>query len=171
MEHILKLIRTIPDFPKPGIQFRDITPLLKQPASVHEVTEAMIEPFRAHNITAVSGMEARGFIFGSLAAQLLDVSFIPLRKPGKLPYDVASVSYQLEYGDAELEAHTDACNDNDRVLLVDDLIATGGTAKASCELLEKLGGQIVGCAFLIELDDLGGREKLADYEVHSVIRF
>lgn len=171
MEHILKLIRNIPDFPQPGIQFKDITPLLKDPGSVREVTNEMIKPFREQQITAVCGMEARGFIFGSLAAQLLNAAFIPLRKPGKLPYQVESVAYDLEYGSATLEAHTDAVTAADNVLLVDDLIATGGTALASCELIEKLGAQITACAFFIELNGLGGRDKLEKYEVHSVISF
>lgn len=116
-------------------------------------------------------MEARGFIFGTLAALELEAGFIPLRKPGKLPSETESTSYSLEYGDAGLEIHTDALNKNDKVLLMDDLIATGGTAQASCELIEKLQAEIVGCAFLIELDDLQGRKLLSDYHVHSLIHY
>jgi len=116
-------------------------------------------------------MEARGFIFGSLVAWELGLPFIPLRKPGKLPYDVQSVSYDLEYGSAELEAHIDAFENNDKVLLIDDLLATGGTAKASCELVEKLGAQVIACAFVVELDSLQGRENLQGYEVHSLLHF
>jgi adenine phosphoribosyltransferase len=116
-------------------------------------------------------MEARGFIFGSLAAWELGVGFIPLRKPGKLPYDVQSVDYALEYGNASLEAHIDAVNEGDRILLVDDVLATGGTARASCELVEKLGGKVVACAFVMELSFLNGREQLTDYPLHSVMTF
>ncbi len=123
------------------------------------------------DITAVAGMEARGFIFGSLVAWELNIPFIPLRKPGKLPYDVQSVSYDLEYGSATLEAHIDAFKKNDKVLLIDDLLATGGTAKASCELVEKLGGLVEACAFVIELDFLKGRNKLEGYEVHSLVHY
>ena len=128
-------------------------------------------PFVGDTINAVAGMEARGFIFGSLAAWELGVGFIPLRKPGKLPYDVQSASYDLEYGSAALEVHIDAVNPGDKILLIDDLIATGGTAKASCELIEKLGGEVIGCAFVIELDELAGREQLSGYKVHSLLHY
>ncbi len=131
----------------------------------------LIHPFLGMNITAVAGMEARGFIFGTLAAWELGVGFIPLRKPGKLPYDVESLSYDLEYGSASLEVHVDAVTEGDRVLLVDDLIATGGTAAASCELIEKLGGEVAGCAFVVELDFLKGRDKLSKYQIHSLIHY
>ncbi|MCG8324612.1 MAG: adenine phosphoribosyltransferase, partial [Thiotrichales bacterium] len=127
MKPIEDYIRNIPDFPQPGIQFKDITPLVKDPAMLRQTTCQLVEPFRETGITAVAGMEARGFIFGSLCAQELQVGFIPLRKPGKLPYDVQSIAYELEYGTAELEVHIDALGPGDRVLLVDDLIATGGT--------------------------------------------
>lgn len=132
---------------------------------------ALVEPFRGDKITAIAGMEARGFIFGSLAAMELDIGFVPLRKPGKLPYDVQSISYDLEYGNAGLEVHIDAVNKGDRVLLVDDLIATGGTAAASCRLIEKLGADIAGCAFVVELDALNGRQHLAPYPVHSLVHY
>lgn len=171
MEQLKACIRNIPNFPKPGIQFKDITPLVKNPVMLRLAVDELITPFRDSRVTAIAGMEARGFIFGSLAAQALDVGFIPLRKPGKLPYDIQSVSYDLEYGSAALEAHIDAVNADDRVLLVDDLIATGGTALASCELLEKLGATVVGCTFLIELDALNGRDRLSDYPVHSLIHY
>jgi adenine phosphoribosyltransferase len=130
-----------------------------------------LHPFLGQEITAVAGMEARGFIFGSLVAWELGVGFIPLRKPGKLPYDVQNVRYDLEYGSAALEVHTDALRPGDRVLLVDDLLATGGTARASCELVESLGADIVGCAFVIELDGLAGREKLHPYRIHSLLHY
>jgi adenine phosphoribosyltransferase len=171
MDRLKSYIRNIPDFPKPGIQFMDITPLVKEPAMVRLAVHQLIHPFLGETITGVVGMEARGFIFGSLVAWELGVGFIPLRKPGKLPYDVQTASYELEYGSATLEVHLDALDKSDRVLLVDDLIATGGTARASCELIEKLGATIVGCAFVIELDDLKGREKLAQYNFHSLLHY
>ena len=171
MERLKARIRDIPDFPKPGILFKDITPLVKDPASSRLAVHQLLHPFLGETITAVAGMEARGFIFGSLVAWELGVGFVPLRKPGKLPYDVQSVSYDLEYGSAALEVHTDALKPGDRVLLIDDLLATGGTARASCELIESLGGEIVACAFVVELDELGGREKLAGYSVHSLLHY
>jgi adenine phosphoribosyltransferase len=170
--HRLKAkIRDIPDFPEPGIIFRDITPLVADPSTLQLSVYQLLQPFLGETINAVAGMEARGFIFGSLAAWELGVGFIPLRKPGKLPYDVQSVSYDLEYGSAALEVHTDAVNAGDNILLIDDLIATGGTAAASCQLVEALGGEIVGCAFVIELDALKGREKLSNYRVHSLLHY
>ncbi len=171
MERLEAHIRNIPDFPKPGIQFKDITPLVKNPAMLRLAVHQLIHPFLGEKLTAVVGMEARGFIFGSLAAWDLGVGFVPLRKPGKLPYDVQSASYDLEYGSAELEVHIDALDSSDRVLLIDDLIATGGTAAASCELIEKLGAEIVGCAFVVELDFLNGRKKLSKYQIHSLIHY
>lgn len=171
MNRLKNQIRDIPDFPKPGIIFKDITPLVKNPASLKLAVHQLVEPFLGRNITVVAGMEARGFIFGSVVAWELGLPFVPLRKPGKLPYDVQSVSYDLEYGSASLEAHIDAFNASDRVLLIDDLLATGGTAKASCELVEQLGAKIEACAFVVELDFLGGREKLKDYEVHSLLHY
>jgi len=171
MNRLKDKIRDIPDFPKPGIIFKDITPLVKDPAALRLAVHQLIQPFLGRNITVVAGMEARGFIFGSLVAWELGLPFVPLRKPGKLPYDVQSVSYDLEYGSASLEAHIDAVDANDRVLLIDDLLATGGTAKASCELIEQLGAKVEACAFVVELDFLEGREKLADYEVHSLLHY
>ncbi|MFT5425616.1 MAG: adenine phosphoribosyltransferase [Gammaproteobacteria bacterium] len=171
MERLKAHIRNIPDFPKPGIQFKDITPLTKDPAMMRLAVNQLIHPFLGDEITAVAGMEARGFIFGSLAAWVLGVSFVPLRKPGKLPHDIESLSYDLEYGSASLEIHRDALNSNDKVLLVDDLIATGGTAVASCQLIEKLGAEISACAFVVELDDLNGRGLLSKYRVHSLVHY
>jgi len=171
MNRLKDKIRDIPDFPKPGIIFKDITPLVKDPAALRLAVHLLIQPFLGRNITVVAGMEARGFIFGSLVAWELGLPFVPLRKPGKLPYDVQSVSYDLEYGSATLEAHIDAVDANDRVLLIDDLLATGGTAKASCELIEQLGAKVEACAFVVELDFLEGREKLGDYEVHSLLHY
>ncbi len=171
MERLKAHIRNIPDFPKPGIQFKDITPLVKNPMMLRLAVNQLIHPFLGEEITAIVGMEARGFIFGSLAAWEMGISFVPLRKPGKLPYDIQSISYDLEYGSASLEVHTDALDSNDKVLLVDDLIATGGTAAASCQLIEKLGAEVSACAFVVELDDLNGRELLSQYRVHSLIHY
>ena len=171
MDRLKAKIRDIPDFPKPGIIFKDITPLAKDPATLRLATHQLLQPFLGRNITAVAGMEARGFIFGSLVAWELGVGFIPLRKPGKLPYDVQSVSYDLEYGSATLEAHIDAFDNNDRVLIVDDLLATGGTAKASCALVEQLGAKVEACAFIVELDFLKGRKQLENHEVHSLLHY
>lgn len=171
MERLKAKIRAIPDFPKPGIVFRDITPLVKEPSTLRLAVHQLLHPFLGERITAVAGMEARGFIFGSLVAWELGVGFIPLRKPGKLPYDVQSACYDLEYGSASLEVHMDALDSNDRALLIDDLIATGGTAAASCELISSLGAEVAACAFVVELDDLKGREKLAGHRVHSLVHF
>lgn len=171
MQRLKDKIRDIPDFPEAGITFRDITPLVADPAAMQLSVYQLLQPFLGETINAVAGMEARGFIFGSLAAWELGVGFIPLRKPGKLPYDVQSASYTLEYGSAALEVHTDAVNPGDRILLIDDLIATGGTAQASCQLVEMLGGEIAACAFVIELDALNGREKLSNYRVHSLLHY
>ena len=171
MERLYAKVRAIADFPRPGIVFRDITPLVADPTTLQLAVYQLLNPFIGRTINAVAGMEARGFIFGSLAAWELGVGFIPLRKPGKLPYDVQSQSYDLEYGTTALEVHVDAVTAGDQILLIDDLIATGGTALASCELIERLGGHVTGCAFVIELDDLRGRDKLARYEVHSLLHY
>ena len=171
MHRLKDKIRNIPDFPEPGIQFKDITPLVKDPDTLRLAVHQLMFPFLGEKITAVAGMEARGFIFGSLVAWELGVGFVPLRKPGKLPHDIETASYDLEYGSNSLEVHVDALTEDDRVLLVDDLIATGGTVAASCELIEKLGAEVVACAFVVELDDLKGREKISDYRVHSLIHY
>jgi adenine phosphoribosyltransferase len=171
MERLKLRIRDIPDFPKPGILFKDITPLVRDPASLRLAVHQLLHPFLGQPITAVAGMEARGFIFGALVAWELGVGFVPLRKPGKLPHDVQSVEYELEYGSASLEVHIDALGQGDRVLLIDDLLATGGTAKASCELVESLGAEVVACAFVVELDALEGRERLAKYPVHALLHY
>ena len=171
MDRLRNKIRDIVDFPKPGIIFKDITPLIADPATLRLSVHQLIHPFLGRNINAVAGMEARGFVFGSLVAWELGLPCIPLRKPGKLPYNVQSVSYDLEYGSATLEAHVDAFSPNDRVLVIDDLLATGGTAMASCELIEKLGAKVEACAFVVELDFLEGRERLGNYEVYSVLHY
>jgi adenine phosphoribosyltransferase len=171
MDQIKSKIRDINDFPIPGIVFKDITPLVQDPTALHQAINALTAPYKDTQITAVAGMEARGFIFGSLVAWQLGVGFIPLRKPGKLPYDVQKVSYALEYGEASLEAHVDAIKPGDKILLVDDVLATGGTAKASCELVAKLGGKVVACSFVIELEQLNGRQQLEDYKIHSLLKY
>ena len=171
MHRFASKIRAIPDFPRPGVVFRDITPLLGDPAMLQLATAQLVRPFIGERIDAVAGMEARGFIFSALAARELRVGLVPLRKPGKLPREVLSVSYDLEYGSTALEAHTDAFGPGERVLIVDDLVATGGTAAASCELVERLGGEVVACAFVIELDQLGGRSRLRGRRVHSLLHY
>lgn len=171
MERLYRAVREIRDFPKPGINFRDITPLVRDPALLRLAVHQLLHPFWGERLTAVVGMEARGFIFGSLVAWELGVGFVPLRKPGKLPYDVQSISYDLEYGSATLEMHVDAVGPEDRVLVVDDVIATGGTALASCELVERMGATIAGIAFVAEIKALGGRDKLRSYPVHCLLSF
>ncbi len=171
MERLKAKIRDIPDFPKPGILFKDITPLVRDPAALRLAVHQLLHPFLGQDITAVAGMEARGFIFGALVAWELGLGFVPLRKPGKLPHDVQTVDYDLEYGSAALEIHADALDKGDRVLLIDDLLATGGTAKASCELIESLGAEVAACAFVVELDFLKGRDRLANYPVHSLVHY
>ncbi len=170
MHALIAHIRDIPDFPTPGIIFKDITPLLRDPQAMRLAVQAMIQPFQDHPVTAVAGMEARGFVFGALAARELNVGFIPLRKPGKLPHDTHSIDYDLEYGSASLEIHRDAITTGDRILIVDDVLATGGTALASCHLIEKLGGNVAGCVFLLEINALKGRQKLHAYALHSLIQ-
>ncbi len=171
MDLITSRIRDIPDFPKPGILFKDLTPLLRDPVALNVAIEALAEPFRDAGVTAVAGMEARGFIFGTLVAAALGVGFVPLRKPGKLPAATHSVAYDLEYGSATLEIHRDALDASDRVLLVDDLMATGGTAAASLALVRLTGATVLGCAFVIELDFLNGRAALGDCRVHSLLHY
>jgi adenine phosphoribosyltransferase len=160
-------IRDIQDFPKPGITFKDITPLLANPKAVKECMALLINNLRDKNIDKVVGVESRGFFFATLLAFELGTGFVPVRKPKKLPYETLSASYELEYGTDTLEIHTDAINKGDRVLIHDDVLATGGTAKAVCELVERLGGEIVQCNFLMELSFLNGREKLDPYDVYT----
>lgn len=164
-------IRTVPGFPKAGILFRDITPLLADSAAFDASVELLAEPFLDAKIDYVVAVEARGFIFGSAVARELNVGFIPIRKPGKLPYKTETVTYDLEYGSDSVQVHRDAVERGAKILMVDDLLATGGTMAAACELMEKIGGQICGIAFLIELKDLAGRDKLKDYQIHSVLYF
>src|SRR5438309_5827972 len=166
-----RLIRDIPDFPKPGIMFRDITPLLANPPGLALAVELMANPFRGKNIDLVVGAESRGFIFGTAVACCLSAGFVIVRKPGKLPHQRISMTYDLEYGKDTLEMHADAIVKGQRVLIVDDLLATGGTMTACRDLVLKLGGEVAGLAVLIELSGLGGREKLAPIPVHSVIKY
>lgn len=171
MEELKDKIRNIPDFPQKGIMFRDITTLLQDPEATKKAVKEMIKPFENEKINAVIGTEARGFIFGAIIAYELGVSFVPVRKPGKLPFETEKASYEKEYGKDELEMHKDAIKKGDQVLICDDLLATGGTGKATGELVKKLGGEIVGFCFLIELSFLNGREKLKPYKVFSLIDY
>lgn len=164
-------IRSIPDFPKPGIMFRDITTLLAEPAAFREVIDRFAAHFLDRGVTAVVAAEARGFIFAAPLALQLNAKFVPVRKPGKLPFQTQAFSYELEYGNDTLHMHVDALNSSDRVLIVDDLLATGGTMLACVNLVEQLQATIAGCAFVIELDFLKGREKLSRYDVISLIRY
>jgi adenine phosphoribosyltransferase len=165
------VIRDVADFPKPGILFKDITPILGDPGLLQETVEALAAPFRPDRISRVLGIESRGFIFAPLLAMALGVGFVPARKPGKLPWKTVREEYDLEYGTDALEIHRDALKAGERVLVVDDLLATGGTATAAARLVEKLGGTVAGAAFVIELVFLGGRLKLPISKVHSLVRF
>ena len=164
-------IRDIPDFPKPGILFKDVTPLLLDPVALDAAIEALAEYARPRDVDLVIAAEARGFILGGGLARELGAGFVPARKPGKLPHDVVSAEYVLEYGVDALEMHADALAGGARVLIHDDLLATGGTARALCDLVERMGAHVVGCAFLVELSFLGGRERLGGFDVHSLVAF
>jgi len=164
-------IRSIPDFPKQGIVFRDITPLLASPEGVDAAVRALAGVARELRPDVVVGAEARGFLLGPAVAREVGAGFAPARKPGKLPHDTVSADYSLEYGADGLELHADAIGAGDRVLVHDDLLATGGTARALCRLVEQLGGEVVGCGFLIELAFLGGRAALAPHDVHALISY
>ncbi len=171
MLELTSLIRDIPNWPKPGIIFKDITPLLRNPAGLALAVEMMANPFRGQRIDVVCGAESRGFIFGTAIAQSLSAGFVPIRKPNKLPFSKHRVEYGLEYGTDTLEIHTDAITPGQRVLMVDDLLATGGTLGACLDLIKKLGGEIVGVTVLIELMFLKGRDKVRPHDVHAVIQF
>jgi adenine phosphoribosyltransferase len=164
-------IRAVPDFPKPGILFRDITPLLASPPAFHAAIAQFAAKYRGESIDAVAAAEARGFIFAAPLALELNVGFVPVRKPGKLPCDTHSFDYELEYGTDTLEMHVDGIAAGQRVLIVDDLLATGGTVEACCRLVEKAGAHVVGCAFLIELEGLGGAQRLAAYHPFSLLKY
>ena len=171
MEALKSLIRNVPDYPKPGILFYDITTLLRNGDGFRRAVDAVVAPYRTVPIDFVVGIESRGFILGAAVADRLGIGFIPVRKPGKLPAQTISVSYELEYGVDALEIHHDAVASGEKVLIVDDLLATGGTAQAAVSLLKESEAQVVGLAFLIELDELGGRSKLEGEQVSSVLRY
>jgi adenine phosphoribosyltransferase len=169
--HYQALIREVPDFPKPGILFYDITTLLKDPAALRSLTDELTTRYQDQGISKVVGIESRGFIFAGILAARLGAGFVPVRKPGKLPADCFEVKYSLEYGSNTLAIHRDAVGMGERVLIVDDLLATGGTAEATVNLVRQLGGEIVGLDFLVELKGLRGRDKLAGHQVHSTILY
>ena len=164
-------IRDVPDFPKKGIVFKDITPLLKDPRAFREAVDALTEHYRRQAVSLVVAAEARGFILGPTVAYNLGAGFVPVRKPGKLPYLRKKATYQTEYSTDSLEIHEDAVRPGDRVLLLDDVLATGGTMAACCKLIESMGGQVVGCAFLVELTFLGGRKPLEGHNVFSLVQY
>ena len=171
VDSIADRIRDVPDFPKKGILFKDITPVLSDIDTLRASIKEMAAPFMDLEIDVVVGIESRGFIFGAPIADVLNCSFVPVRKPGKLPWKTESISYELEYGTDALEIHKDAITEGQNVLIVDDLLATGGTAEATCKLVSKLGGNIKGLSVLIELEDLNGRKKLNQYNVHSLVKY
>lgn len=169
MFKIQDYIRDIKDFPKPGIVYKDITPLLQDPVAAKKTTEALLETLNGVKVDKVVGIESRGFFFATLLAERLNAGFVPIRKPGKLPFETFSESYSLEYGEDVLEIHSDAIKPGEKVLIHDDVLATGGTAEAACKLVEKMGGEIVQCNFLMDLDFLNGKEKLTKYKVASLL--
>jgi adenine phosphoribosyltransferase len=171
MTNLKEYIREISDFPSKGIKYKDITPLLLDPAAVQEAVAQFVELIGDVKIDKVIGIESRGFFFGMLLAEKLNAGFVPIRKPGKLPYKTHAESYKLEYGTDVLEIHQDAIKSGENVILHDDVLATGGTAKAACSLIDKMGGNIIQCNFLIELDFLNGREQILDYEVKSLLKY
>lgn len=171
MNDLRELIREVPDFPKPGINFYDITTLLKHPDGLRRTVDALAAEFDGEKVDTVIGVEARGFIFAPALAYHLRAGFVPVRKPRKLPAECASISYELEYGQDTLEIHRDAIGDGHRVIIADDLLATGGTARAVVDLVESLGGRIVGLVFVVELEFLPGRKKLEGYDIRSLIKY
>ncbi|HEX5038131.1 MAG TPA: adenine phosphoribosyltransferase [bacterium] len=171
MERLKQKIRDVPDFPKPGIVFKDITPLLGDVRSFQTVIDAFAKRYAEKGVDAIAAVESRGFIFGAALAYRIDAGFIPVRKKGKLPYKTESVEYALEYGTDRIEMHQDALHKGSRILVLDDVLATGGTAKAACDLVEKMGGQIIECAFVVELGFLNGREKLKGREIFSLLQY
>ncbi|CAN7350336.1 adenine phosphoribosyltransferase [Rhizobium rhizogenes] len=166
-------IRSIPDYPKPGIIFRDITTMLGNAKAFRRAVDALVQPYAGNKIDKVAGMEARGFILGGAVAHQLSAGFVPIRKKGKLPHDIVRIAYSLEYGVDEMEMHRDAVNPGEKVILVDDLIATGGTAVGATQLLRQIGAEVVAACFVIDLPDLGGRKKLEalDVPVHTLVEF
>lgn len=172
MESILRqYIRDVPDFPKPGIVFKDITPLLQNHKVFSAIIQKFTERYDEERIDVIVGIESRGFLFGTPLAHQLGAAFVPVRKKGKLPYSTVDISYDLEYGSATIEMHTDAIKKGQRAVVIDDLLATGGTAEATCKLIERQGGTVVECAFVVELGFLNGREKIGEWKTHSLINF
>ena len=171
MDALKQLIRDVPDFPQPGILFRDITTLLRDAEGLRQAIDCLVEPYRDTPIDQIVGIESRGFILGAAMADRLGVGFVPVRKPGKLPAATVSAAYALEYGTDALEMHRDAIGAGQRVLIVDDLLATGGTARAAASLVRECGGEVIGLAFLIELTALGGRAQLPGEQLLAVIRY
>jgi adenine phosphoribosyltransferase len=170
-ESLLKYIRNVPDFPKPGIQFKDITTLCKVHKAFKDSCDVITKYFRKRKVSKVAAIEARGYVWGGVLAYNMDAGFILMRKPGKLPYKTMSETYELEYGTDSIEMHIDAIEKGDKVLIFDDLLATGGTAKAACNLVEKAGGEVIGVAFIIELTgSLHGRDKLEGYDILSLVK-
>lgn len=170
-EDLKKYIRDIPDFPKKGILYRDITTLLSNPEAFNKSIDSLANRFKESGITKVVGIESRGFLTAAPLAYILKIGLIPVRKKGKLPFQTHAISYELEYGKDTLEIHVDAIESGDKILIADDLLATGGTAKAACSLIEKNGGVVAGLAFIIELTNLNGRKKVGPYEIASVIKY
>ena len=171
MDDLKKLIREIPDYPKPGILFYDLTTLLQDPGGFHLLVDRLCEHYNGKHVDIIAGIEARGFIFAPALAYRLSAGFVPVRKPKKLPWKTVSVTYQLEYGSDQLEIHQDAVKPGQRVLICDDLLATGGTASAAIQLVRKLGGEVVGAAFAVELSFLNGRAKLPGVDVFSLLKY
>lgn len=171
LSYVRRLIRDVPDFPQPGVLFRDITPLLADPKGFHIVLDAIAERFMGEHVDAIVGVESRGFIFGGALAARLNTSFVPVRKPGKLPFRTDKVSYSLEYGESELEMHRDSLKEGASVLVVDDLLATGGTALAAAELVHRQGAYVAAYAFVIELEAMAGRDRLLPTPVISIVRY
>ncbi len=167
--NIKEKIREIPDFPKEGILFRDITTLLKDPEAFSYVADELVKRYKDKDIDMIAGIESRGFLFGTILANRLGKGFVLIRKPGKLPAETVSAEYELEYGTDKIEMHVDALDNGKNVLLVDDLLATGGTMKAACELVERAGGRVVECSFLVELSDLKGKDRLKGYDTFSMV--
>ena len=171
VDHLKSLIRSVPDFPKPGIEFYDITTLLSNPGGFGRAIEALADPFKGEGIEVVVGIESRGFILGGAVADRLGAGFCPVRKPGKLPWKAIRESFDLEYGSDAIEIHEDGVRPAQRVLIVDDVLATGGTARAAARLVKRLGGRVCALAFLIELTFLKGREKVSEEEIFSLLRY
>ncbi|HEY4785279.1 MAG TPA: adenine phosphoribosyltransferase [Bacteroidales bacterium] len=171
MKDLKSAIRTVPDFPVKDIMFRDITTLMQDPEAFREANDRFYNRYKDQHIDKIVGIDARGFVFGAILAYRLNVGFVPVRKKGKLPYKTISEKYSLEYGTAEVEIHEDAIKKGERVVVMDDLIATGGTVAAAINLVEKLGGEVVECAFVIELPDLKGRELIRNYKIFTLVEF